>query len=69
MTENSKYDLKVIHSLDEIPNFESEDEEREWWAEHEMSDELWDSLPDLTWELDEIAPLPDSPEKRRRAAG
>jgi len=31
---------KIIHSLSEIPQFASEDEEREWWAEHEFSDEL-----------------------------
>ena len=65
----SKYELKVIHTLDEIPDFESEDEEREWWAEHEMSDELWNSLPDMTAELDEIAPLPDSAQRKRRRAG
>ena len=69
MSENSKYDLKVLDSLDEIPDFKSEDEEREWWAEHEMSDELWDSLPDMTPELDQIAPLPNTPQRRRHAAG
>ena len=67
MSNNSKYDLEVIHSLDEIPDFKTEDEEREWWANHEMSDELWDSLPDMTAELDEILPLPNTPRTRKRA--
>ena len=35
----------VIHSLDEIPAFTNECEEVEFWDTHEMSDELWDSLP------------------------
>ncbi|HXG21728.1 MAG TPA: hypothetical protein VNN62_21950 [Methylomirabilota bacterium] len=34
----------VVHSRAEIPaHFASEDEEREWWATHEIADEL---LPD-----------------------
>ncbi len=56
--------LKIIHSLDEIPDFDSEDAERDWWAEHDLSKELYDSLPDMTAELDEIFPLP---EKSRQA--
>jgi hypothetical protein len=62
--------FKIIHSLNEIPaHFESEDEERDFWAEHELSDELWDSLPDATEELNRIAPLPEAPRPSRRAAG
>jgi hypothetical protein len=68
MTHDNKYERIPIFSLDEIPDFATEDEERDWWAEHEFSEELLESLPDLTHELDEIAPLPESP-KRRRAAG
>lgn len=35
----------IVSSLDEIPtHFSSEDEEREWWATHEFSDELYDEL-------------------------
>ena len=31
----------VVHSRDEIPaHFTSEDTEREWWATHELADEL-----------------------------
>jgi hypothetical protein len=37
--------MKVVHSLDEIPSFSSEAEEAIFWDTHEMSDELWDSLP------------------------
>ena len=35
----------TIHSLDEIPKFDSEAEEAAFWDTHEFSDELWDSLP------------------------
>jgi hypothetical protein len=66
MKKKTKYERVVIHSLEEIPaHFASEDEEREWWAEHEFSDELWDCLDDMTAELDEIAPLPDGPRSSR----
>jgi len=30
----------VVHSLAEIPQFTSEDEERRWWAAHDLSDGL-----------------------------
>jgi hypothetical protein len=44
-------DIIMIHSLDEIPDsFASEDEEREWWATHEFSDEMYERLPDYTQE-------------------
>jgi hypothetical protein len=43
-----KYELLVISSLDEIPaRFVSEDEEREFWATHEFSKALLDSLPEV----------------------
>lgn len=31
---------KIVYSLDEIPEFASEDEEREWWATHDLAPEL-----------------------------
>jgi hypothetical protein len=61
----SKYERIVINWLDEIPEFANEDEEREFWWTHEFSDELWDSLPDASEELDEIAPLPTGPRRRK----
>jgi hypothetical protein len=71
MTKKAKYELTVVNSLDEIPDFASEDEEREWWATHEFSDELWESLEDksgeLAAELDEIIPLPSGPRRRMKA--
>jgi hypothetical protein len=61
--------LKIIHSLDEIPShFDSEDDERDFWAEHELSEELWNSLPDVTDELNSVAPLTDSGSERKKAA-
>ncbi len=36
---------RIIRSVDEIPkSFSSEDEEREWWATHDLSEELYDKL-------------------------
>ena len=35
--------LKVIHRLEDIPAFRDEAEEHAFWAEHEFSDELWES--------------------------
>lgn len=32
--------LKEIHSFDEIPSFENEAEEAEFWAAHSLNDEL-----------------------------
>jgi hypothetical protein len=66
---NLRHERIVIHREDEIPDhFDSEDAEREWWATHELSDELWDSLEDKTGELaaelDAIIPLPEG---RRRS--
>ena len=36
--------VKTVHSLSEIPPFSSEDEEREWWATHDLSEDLYDQL-------------------------
>jgi hypothetical protein len=66
MTKKTHKQLKIIRSLDEIPqHFESEDAEREFWASHEFSEELYDQMEDATAELDEIAPLPDNPRRSR----
>ena len=70
MKKKTKYERIVIHSEDEIPDhFESEDAEREWWAAHELSDELWDVLEDKTGELaaelDAIIPLPEGPRRTK----
>jgi hypothetical protein len=34
----------IVKSHDEIPDFASEDEEREWWATHDLADELWEDV-------------------------
>lgn len=41
MAENK---LKTIHSWDEVPEFESEREEHEFWGSHSLSEELLDSF-------------------------
>ena len=38
----------MVHSRAEIPaSFASEEEEREWWATHELADELLSSEADI----------------------
>ena len=69
MNNKSTKRMKIIHSLDEIPErFESEDAERDWWAEHDYSKELYEALPDLTSELDEAATIPKSRQRPKRRA-
>ena len=70
MTKNQpQKKFKTIYSLDEIPtHFESEDAERDFWAEHDLSEELWNSLPNATDRLDKIAPLPEGTQRRKRMA-
>lgn len=41
---------QIVQSLQDVPrSFASEDEEREWWATHEFSDDLYDQLPRPDW--------------------
>ena len=40
--------ITQIHSLEEIPLFGSENEEREFWGSHGLDDKLWDKLYDPT---------------------
>ncbi len=35
--------LTIIKRLEDIPVFQDETEEHAFWAEHEFSDELWES--------------------------
>lgn len=37
-----KQERMLVRSLREIPHFASEDEEREWWATQDLTDELWE---------------------------
>ncbi len=37
--------MTLVHTMDEIPVFVSEDEEHRFWQTHELADELWDALP------------------------
>jgi hypothetical protein len=45
----------VINDVSEIPSFQNEDEEHEFWSTHEMSEELWDKLPPVP--DDELPPV------------
>jgi hypothetical protein len=40
MRQKKLKDRITVYSLDEIPAFSSEDEEREWWATHDLAPEL-----------------------------
>jgi hypothetical protein len=60
--------VSIVRSLDEIPEFSTEDEEREWWAVHDLSEQLYDQLEDSREELEEILPLRE-PLPRRKIAG
>ncbi len=31
---------KIVYSLEDIPEFASEEEERAWWATHDLAEEL-----------------------------
>ena len=49
MSISKKQEAIAIHSLSEIPTtFASEDEERDWWATHYLSDEVYEQLEDRT---------------------
>lgn len=38
---------KIVSRLEDIPKFKSEREESEFWASHELSDDLWDNAEPL----------------------
>jgi hypothetical protein len=41
--------MVVLRSMDDVPEFENEDQEAEFWATHELSDEI----------IDQMGPPPD----------
>jgi hypothetical protein len=58
MTRATKAKFQVIHSLEEIPtSFASEDDERDWWAEHELSREAWDQMMPTWQSIRHVSPL------------
>lgn len=64
----NKRKRKIIHSLSDIPlSFPSEDEEREWWADHELSEQALNEFQDLTAEFNARHPI-EPKEPRKRAA-
>jgi hypothetical protein len=36
----------VVTSLADVPQFATEDEEREWWATHDLAPDLWEDVPE-----------------------
>ena len=60
--------MKIIHSLAEIPAFKSEDEERAWWDEHDLSSELYDGIPENTGDVPPIQPPSEQAPRRSKAS-
>ncbi|MCH8994237.1 MAG: hypothetical protein IH959_04630 [Chloroflexi bacterium] len=54
MTKTKISQRKAIRSLRVIPDFTSEDEERDWWAEHDLSEKLYDDLQVASSEMEEL---------------
>ncbi len=55
MTRKTQRRMTIIHSLDEIPRFTTEEEEHIFWSTHSFSAKL---LSDATWAPDDpLAPL------------
>ena len=48
-----KKKITQINSLDEIPSFKSEDEERRFWETHGLGENLMDELYDPAFEKNE----------------
>jgi hypothetical protein len=40
MSKSKQKERQIVRSLKEVPNFASEDEERAWWATHDLAEEL-----------------------------
>ncbi len=40
MTIRKLPEREIVYSLEDVPDFASEDEEREWWAMHDLAEEL-----------------------------
>ena len=66
MTKTKAKKKIVIRSIEEIPSFESEDMEREWWATHDMSEELYNKLERAAPELKAILNTQRPGDRQRR---
>jgi len=40
MDEGKVPEREIVHSFEDIPEFVSEEEERAWWATHDLAEEL-----------------------------
>jgi len=69
MARSKTAERTIVHSMEEVPLFATEDEERQWWATHDLAPELWE---DVTEEqgvlLDRLAAETGAQEARRRKA-
>lgn len=56
MVRTATREMKLVNSLDEIPDFKNEDEEHEFWSTHDFTEQALDDL-ELSSE-EELALLP-----------
>lgn len=44
MSKTEKLERQIVYSMDKIPEFASEDEERDWWVTHDIAEELGEDV-------------------------
>jgi len=47
MPRKSRLAIKTVVRIEDIPKFKSEQEESDFWANHELSDEVWNQAKPL----------------------
>ncbi len=60
MTEETRRDDLTVVSLDDIPDFATEAEERAFWATHRMSPDVYEQMPAADDDVSDL-PLSESP--------
>lgn len=65
MSESKQTRMIEIHSFSEIPKFQIEAEEAEFWASHCMSDELLEQMKPI---LEDVLPPPRKNSNEQSAA-
>ncbi len=61
MADENGRDGRTIASLDEIPDFATEAEERAFWATHRLSHDVYEQMPGTVDDDEPGIPLSDPP--------
>src|SRR5436309_2309652 len=61
MTRNRRRKMEFIHSVDEIPEFASDEEEANYWDTHELAEDFVEGPPIPEEELPEVRPREELP--------